>query len=395
MSKINKSSDKIVNTNFLLFFGTVFFLFFALDFYIPVLPFYVLKADGSETAIGLLMGVFTFFSIILRPFQGRNLNIGNRKRLLLAGILLYTIAGLGLLILPSLPLLFLFRALQGIGWGAFLLAFNTITLDLAPPHRRGEVVGLVGVAPPLSLAVAPALGHYLMINTAENYFFLFLIAAFIALLSFIAASLVKEPDRRKGEAENQSRALFSKKVLFPSFVVLCMTFNLGAILAFLPLFGEARNIENMGSFFTVFASTLLFARPLAGKLSDRLGREKIFIPALVIASSALVMLSLVFSLETALVSAFILGLGFGSAHSSIMALAADRLPVMERGIGMATFTASFDLGIVIGSITFGSLLSWLDFNGLFVLGALIMMLPIPTYIILKRLRLKMGESFLG
>jgi len=369
-------------------------LFFALDFYIPILPFYVLKARGSEVSIGLLMGIFTLFSVLLRPFQGRKLDTGGRKKLLLSGIALYALTGLGLIMLPSLPLLFLFRALQGVGWGAFLLAFNTITLDLAPPHRRGEVVGLVGIAPPLSLATAPILGSYLMASTEGNYSMLFILAALVALVSFLFASLVREPKQEKGQVQNITRALFSKKVLFPSFAVLCMTFNLGAILAFLPLFGEARNIENIGSFFSVFAATLLISRPLAGRLSDRVGREKVFLPALIIASSALIMLSAVFSIQLALICAFILGLGFGSAHSSIMALAADSLPVMERGVGMATFTASFDLGIVIGSVIFGYFLPWLEFSGLFLVGAVIMILPIMAYFIFKRFKLKLGESLL-
>lgn len=367
-------SEKIITKNFMVLFAAIFFLFFALDYHIPILPFYVIKVDGSETAVGMLMGLFTFCSIILRPFQGRALNRRGRKRLLVMGILLYAVAGFGLLMLPSLPLLFFYRAVQGFGWGAFLLAFNTLTLDLAPPGRRGEVVGLMGIAPPFSLATAPILGEYLRETTSGNYQLLFLVAAVAALFSLVFGLLVKEPEREMSKEERAP--LLSRKVFFPSMIIFCMTFNLGAILTFLPLLGEVRDIQAVGYFFTVFALTTVFARPLAGRLSDLFGRPMVYLPALIISAVAMVLIATAVSIAGLILSAFVLGLGFGSAHSSVMAMAADRLPVMERGVGMATFTAAFDLGIVIGSITLGILLNWLDFTALFILCSVIMLLPV-------------------
>jgi MFS family permease len=370
----SENREKIITPNFMALFGAVFFLFVALDYYIPILPFYVIDVGGGEAAVGLLMGLFTLCSIILRPFQGRALNRRGRKRLLVTGMVLYVAAGLGLLLLPSLPLLFLFRAVQGFGWGAFLLAFNTITLDLAPPGKRGQVVGLMGMAPPISLAVAPILGEYFRMTTGSNYFVLFLFASAAGLVALIFGSLVREPVMEKGVEVKVP--LLSRKVLFPSVIIFCMTFNLGGILTFLPLLGVARDINAVGYFFTVFALTTVISRPVAGNLSDRFGRPGVFLPALVIASAAMVMIATASNAQQLILSAFILGLGFGAAHSSVMAMAADRLPVMERGIGMATFTAAFDLGIVAGSVTLGVLLGWLDFTALFILCAAVMIAPV-------------------
>ena len=379
----DKSDLKIVTANFMALFGAIFFLFFALDYYIPVLPFYTLDAGGSEASVGLLMGLFTFCSIVLRPFQGRDINQKGRKRLLMMGIGLYTAAGLGLLLLPPLPLLFVLRAVQGFGWGAFLLAFNTLTLDLAPPGKRGSVVGLMGMAPPLSLATAPILGEHLRLTTESNYLLLFMVASAAALVALIFGALVKEPVRESGS--EGKKMLFSRKVLYPSLVIFCMTYTLGAILTFLPLLGEVRDIRAVGYFFTIFALTTVVARPAAGRLSDRLGRENVYIPGLLIAGASLLLIAYAEWAGQLLVSAFILGVGFGAAHSSVMALAADRLPVMERGIGMATFTAAFDLGIVVGSITLGYLLSWFDFKLLFIICAIIMILPVFGHLLKGRL----------
>ncbi len=377
---------KILTCNFMALLGAVFFLFFALDFYIPILPFYVLAVGGGEAAVGLLMGLFTFCSVILRPFQGRDLNRRGRKRLLVMGISLYAAAGLGLLFLPALPLVFIFRAAQGFGWGAFLLSFNTLTLDLAPPGRSGEALGLMGMAPPLSLAMAPILGEQLRISTEGNYPILFFIASAAALLALVMALLVQEPSRDK--SADQDNPLFSRKVLLPSLIIFFMTFNLGCILTFLPLLGEVRDIKAVGSFFSIFALTAMVFRPLFGRISDRVGRSRVFIPALVVASGGLVMIALASDAVQLIISAFIVGAGFGSAHSSVMAMAADRLPVVERGVGMATFTGAFDLGIVAGASIIGILLNWFDFTAVFILCALVMFLPVLLFSLKKHFRLQ-------
>jgi len=379
---IKEDTNKIITFNFMALFGAVFFLFFALDFYIPVLPFYVIEVGGGEAAVGLLMGLFTFCSVVLRPFQGRDLNRRGRKRLLVMGISLYAAAGLGLLFLPSLELVFIFRAVQGFGWGAFLLAFNTLTLDLAPPERRGEALGIMGIAPPLSLATAPLISEQLRIATESNFFLLFMLASVAALIAIISGSLVREPHMEKSESEKP--ALLSRRVLFPSLIIFFMTFTLGGILTFLPLLGEVRDIKAVGYFFTVFAFMAMVSRPLSGRLSDRLGRAKVFLPALVVAAGALALIAATYTVEQLLVSAFLFGISFGSAHSAVMAMAADKLPVVERGVGMATFTAAFDLGIVAGSVVLGILLAWFSFTAIFALCALIILLPVIIYILRQK-----------
>ncbi len=380
-----KSNQKIITANFIVLFGVVFFLFFTLDFYIPILPFYVLHVGGSETAVGLLMGLFTFCSIVLRPFQGRALNRRGRKRLLLIGVTLYTAAGLGLILLPSLPLLFIFRAAQGFGWGAFLLSFNTLTLDLAPEGKSGAALGLMGIAPPLSLASAPLLGEHCLYVTGHNYLILFFLAGLIALVAVFLTVIFREPFR-EAEKEGENNQLLSRKVILPSLIIFMMTFNLGSILTFLPLLGEARDIHAVGSFFTVFALTAIISRPVAGRLSDQIGRPRVFLPGLIVATAAMIMIAFAATEVHLLASALILGIGFGSAHSPVMALAADRLPVIERGVGMATFTGAFDLGIVVGSVTLGILLNWFDFQALFILCAAIMLAPVFIYALRHRYR---------
>ncbi len=375
---VDDGSKGIFTFNFSVLFGAVFFLFFALDFYIPVIPFYVVAGGGKEAAVGLLMSLFTVCSVILRPMQGRNLNRRGRKKLLVAGIAVYAVGALGLMFTPGLTLLFVIRAIQGFGWGAFLLAFNTLTLDLAPEGRSGEALGFMGVAPTLSLAMAPLLGEHFRQVTGQNYPVLFFVAFIATMLALVMALLIRENSGNVTGEEIQG-PLISSRVLVPSLFIFFMTFNLGCILTFLPLLGEVRDIRAVGYFFMVFAFTAAVFRPLGGKLSDRLDRRRVFLPALVLASFSLVLIAFSFDSFQLVFSAFLLGVGFGAAHASILGMVADRLPVVERGVGMATFTASFDLGIVAGAGVVGLLLRVIDFKAVFILCALIMLFPVILF----------------
>ena len=369
--------EKILTLNFAALFGAAFLTFFAVDFFIPVLPYYVLDQGGSGQAVGLLMGVFTFFSVILRPLQGRTADRKGRKKMLLTGIATYALAGLVLPALPSLAVLFLIRALQGIGWGAFLLAFNTMTIDLAPTLRRGEAVGLMGIAPPLSLATAPLLAEFLRMQNG-GYPRLFIVSIAAALAALLLSAAIKEPPTEHDRGGGTS--LLSGKVVLPSVMIFFFTVTFGGIITFLPLLGQERGFSSVGAFFTVFALTTMIVRPLTGRLSDRLDRHRVFLPGLGIIVVSLVTIALAGSISWLLLGGFLLGCGMGSAYPAILALAADRLAVGERGVGLATFTIAFDSGILVGSILFGLLLARLDFTALFLIGAAIAFLPVIIFI---------------
>lgn len=373
--------ERLLTRNFAALFLCTFFMFFATDFFIPVLPFYIVQAGGTGATVGLLMGLFTFSSVVLRPYQGRRLNRSGRKKLLLLGIAVYILGGLGLTFLPSLPVFFLYRILQGFGWGAFLLAFNTLTVDLAPFGRKGEAVGLIGIAPPLSLATAPLLGET-MRGGSGAFAPVFMIPVIMALIALTLSLALREPALE--QSNEKQTAFFTPKVLIPSVMIFFITFSFGAVITFLPMFGEARELPYIGLFFTVFAVTSIIVRPLSGKLSDRLGRAFVFLPGLVVLSLSLAVISMAFSREMILLGALLFGCGMSSTHPTILALAADSLSPGERGVGMANFTMAFDAGIAAGAIISGVLLNWIGFTQIFLICAVSALLPLAFYLYKKQ-----------
>ena len=94
---------------------------------------------------------------IILPITGWLSNFFGRKRLLMASVIGFTLASLLCGIAPTLPLLILFRVIQGACGGSLQPLSQAILLEAFPPQERGKAMGFWG----LGIVVAPVLGPVL------------------------------------------------------------------------------------------------------------------------------------------------------------------------------------------------------------------------------------------
>ena len=218
-----RSHDRpLFTVNFFLLFALVYLSYFSTDFLVPVLPLYTVELGGSEFCVGLLAGLFYTCSIIFRPLLGKKAGQTGLRPLLIFGSGLYCIAGLGLIFFPTLPSLYLFRSAQGIGWGSFLLAFNTLAINIAPPTRKGESVGILGIAFMGSLATAPWLAEFLQPYLVDYRLF-FGLTVLTSLASLLLSLAFTEPPTDKADLPEINRLMFSKKAILPSMAILFLS----------------------------------------------------------------------------------------------------------------------------------------------------------------------------
>lgn len=93
---------------------------------------------------------------------GRLGDLIGRKRLLLAGIFLFTLASVLCGVAPTLGLLIAARALQGLG-AAIMMAFSMALVgDLLPKAKTGSAIGLLGTMSAIGTALGPSLGGILI-----------------------------------------------------------------------------------------------------------------------------------------------------------------------------------------------------------------------------------------
>lgn len=94
---------------------------------------------------------------IILPITGWLANFFGRKRLLMMSVTGFTIASFFCGLAPTLPILVIFRVIQGAAGGALQPISQAVLLEAFPPEERGKAMGFWG----MGIVVAPILGPVL------------------------------------------------------------------------------------------------------------------------------------------------------------------------------------------------------------------------------------------
>lgn len=124
---------------------------------VPILPQYADQFGVSTTVIGILFASFSLAQLIFAPIWGRLSDRIGRKPVILISLFGTAIGSLLTGLAPSIGLLFLGRIIDGAS-GASVSVAQASVADMAPPHQRPRLMGLLGAAFGLGFVVGPALG---------------------------------------------------------------------------------------------------------------------------------------------------------------------------------------------------------------------------------------------
>ncbi|PLR66988.1 MFS transporter [Bacillus sp. UMB0893] len=375
--------ERLWTKSFILMTIGMFFLFTAFYMLYPTLPLFIKERGGSESQVGLAMGVFMLSSVIFRPFVGGLLDRFGRRPFIVWGLLFFAVAMYIYNWVGGIVVLMLLRILHGITWAVSTTAISTAVTDLIPSTRRGEGMGWSGMAMTLAMAIGPMFGLWVTQNLSYHSLFLFavVLSATALVLTFVA-KMTFTPQTGSKKIE-----LF-EKTLFPVTVSVFLLFiAYGGITSFVPLFADSINV-NSGTFFLVYAATLVLIRPLAGKLSDKYGETFVIIPAIVVTISALVVLSFSTNLFGVIISAIMYGIGFGSAQPALQAATISLVSPERTGVANASFSTGADLGIGLGAIMLGRVSQYSNYQVLFTVSAVSVAFSLLLFIFFVKRSLK-------
>lgn len=114
---------------------------------------------GAATWVGL---AYLVALVSLVAAAGRLADVHGRKLVYLYGFAVFTVASAACALAPSLAVLVVFRAIQGVG--AAMLQANSVALVAlaAPREKLGRALGVQGAAQALGLAAGPTVGGLLL-----------------------------------------------------------------------------------------------------------------------------------------------------------------------------------------------------------------------------------------
>ncbi|MCW2269967.1 EmrB/QacA subfamily drug resistance transporter [Pseudomonas sp. JUb96] len=134
----------------------------ALDQTIVAVSMPAISAQFND--VGLLAWVISGYMVAMTvavPIYGKLGDLYGRRRMILTGTALFTLASLFCAVAQNMEQLVLARVLQGIGAGGMVSVSQAIIGDFVPPRERGRYQGYFSSMYALASVTGPVLGGYL------------------------------------------------------------------------------------------------------------------------------------------------------------------------------------------------------------------------------------------
>jgi MFS family permease len=333
---------------------------------LSVVPLYAEAAGGGSSGAGLATAVFMLSTVLAQAWMPHLLARFGYRSVLAAGLLLLGLPAFLYVPLGEVPAILAVTLVRGAGFGVAIVALAALVTELAPPGRRGEALGLYGVALALPTIFCGALGLWLVEHF--GYSPVFLIGASAPLLAFVAALGMSSPDGREERGGAGLLTGLRREPLLRIFVLFAScTAASGVVVTFLPLSAPGPGLFSAATALLLLGAASTFFRWWAGRFGDRRDPHLLLAPGLLCAALGMVALSL--EGFVLLGGALLFGAGFGVLQNTSLLLIMQRVPKAEYGLGSTLWNLAFDAGTGAGAFVFGFIVGVAGFSWAFYLCA--------------------------
>ncbi len=331
----------------MIFFDVAFFAAIA-----PLLPDYVDQLGLSKAEAGVLSASYAAGTLLASLPAGFLASRVGPRRSVICGLLLLGVSSLAFGLVDQIGLLDAARFIQGIAGALIWAGALTWLITSTPEESRGRVIGTaLGTAVagallgPVIGAVAAAVGTGPVFGS---------VLAISLVLAFAASRLpeVRSPERQSlGEVV---ATLFSKPILNGATFVAVPSVMFGAIEVLVPLridsLGGGHGVIAAG--FIVGAALEAVLAPMAGRLSDRVGRRIPYVIGMTICAAAMVAVALTQTLGGVLAGLIVTSLGAGLCFAPALTLLSDlaESSSLHQGFAAGLSNMAWASGQVVGGV---------------------------------------------
>jgi MFS family permease len=244
------------------------------------------------------------------------------------------------------------RLVLGVGEAFIFTAGSAWVVDLAPPDRRAQAIGLFGLSVWGGLAAGPAIGEGL--DALGGYRLVWAFAGLAplagALIAWRQAPTPPAPGARQGH-----RPLIAREALGPGVALALANAGYATMAGFVGLHLAANGSGHGAIVFVAFAISIVATRVLLGRLPDRMGAGRAAALAGVGEALGLAIVALAGGWPVAMIGAVIMGFGFSLLYPGLALIVVERVREERRGAALGSLTAFFDAGFGLGGPLAGAL----------------------------------------
>lgn len=329
------------------------------------LPRLVQAFDASFQAAQWVVLAYLLAITAVIVSVGRLGDLMGRSRLLLAGLLLFTVASALCGMAPSLGLLITARALQGLGAAVMMAMTMALVGGTVTKERTGRAMGLLGTMSAMGTALGPSLGGVLIAGFGWRA--LFFITVPLGVLTFALARRYLRVDRH-GLQPAQSGFIFLSTLRDSTLSAgLAMSALVSAVMMatlvvgpFYLTHGAGLDPAWMGLTMAVGPCVSALTGIPAGRLTDRFGSGPMTIAGLLAMLAGCLLLSLApLNLGVAgyIAPLIILTLGYAQFQAANNTAVMSDVLADRRGVIAGLLNLSRNLGLIAGAAALGAVFS--------------------------------------
>lgn len=391
------SDARLWTRNFILVSAINFFL--VMVFYllvIVIVGYAVTELQASTADAGLISGLFIVGTLVGRLVVGQVLLRFGRKTTMLIGLSGFFILSLLYFLPIGVSGLLVIRFIHGFMMGLASTVLGTIIAQILPPTRRGEGIGYFSMSSTLGTAIGPFVAIWMMLHLGYNA--IFALSSGFALMCLLIGLCLAVPDaivtsktaaHRLDEPNDFISKIMEKKAIPIGVVILLVSSCYSGVLSYINFYAKEINlVETASVFFLMYAVAILISRPFTGPLMDRKGENIIMYPAFILMALGLFTLSQVETATGLLLSAALLGLGYGNIQSVCQTIAIKSTDLARMGFATSTFFIFLDAGLGFGPYFLGLALNHIGYSQLYLYSAIASLAAIGLYYVLHARHLK-------
>lgn len=361
----------------------VYIVFYSI--FVVIVIHCVQDLGATSSQAGIAAGIFLVAALIARIFAGHYVERVGKLRMMLWGVFMYALTMAFYLLAQGIYLFFVIRFLQGLAFGFSATAISTLVANLVPPSRRSEGMGYYLLSITLASAVGPFIGifiYQLMDFTALVY-----LSVGLAIASWLMSFAVRFQEMPVSTVDRVQgwRGFVEVRALPVAFITLLIYFCYSSVLSFFSAYAaEVQLMEPGKYFFVIYSLAIIASRPIVGKLADRRGINVVMYPSFGSFAIGLVLLSYARTGVMLLVSAVLLGFGFGTFAAMSQVLAIQKVERERFGVALSTVLSIGEMGTGFGPFVIGGLLLFIDFPALYQFMAVISLISMGLYLLGSR-----------
>ncbi len=343
---------------------------FGFQLLLSVVPLYADGAGGGSSGAGLTTAAFMLSTVFAQVQMPQVLDRFGYRAVLAVGLLFLGLPAFFYAAAQMMAAILAVTLLRGVGFGIATVLFAALMVELTPPGRRGEALGLLGVAIALPAIFCNALGLWLV--ERFGYGTVFLLGAIAPLLGIAAILGIRVVPTSGREGAERTAGFFAglrRGPLLRVFLVFAATTTAaGVIVTFLPLaVTPGTGLFSAAGALLVVGVASAAGRWWAGRFGDRRDPRILLPPGLL--AAALGMVALPWGGIFLVGGAALFGVGFGLLQNTTLVLMMGRVSESEYGLGSTLWNVAFDAGTGLGAFLFGFVIAAVGFSWAFLLCA--------------------------